>query len=398
MKEQIEERQLRGWKFIERFLEVLKRVREGLPLSAREQHGLRELHAEPYLGLFLLGLFNPLVDSMRGLCRASQLPRVQAEIGHGAVALSRFSEAQHVFDPELLRRSLSDLLAQSAGALGAPCGGFPKEALRIIDSTLWKVVPRMQWATWRHQHVEQRALRLHLKLRVWDEAPAEAKITTGDTCERAALRALLVPGEIYLGDRNYGGADFPLLAEMRAQGCDFLFRLRKNVILHWELTEELEPAAQAAGITQAGLARLGERGQSGPWRVIVLERPGEEPIYLVASACWAKLSAAEVAAFYRQRWKIEHFFRWLKCLLPCRHWLAQSERGVNFQIYLALIAALLLAQSLGTRPNKRMLEALRFFEMGWASAEQTAALILQAERETRRQRELAAQKAAKKKA
>jgi hypothetical protein len=258
MKERIEERQLQGWKFIERFLEVLHRVREGLPRNGREQHGLRALHAEPYLGLFLLGLFNPLINSMRGLCRASVLPRVQAEIGHGVVALSRFSEAQHVFDPELLRRSLSDLLAQSAGALGATCGGFPKEALRIIDSTLWKVVPRMQWATWRHQHVEQRALRLHLKLRVWDEAPAEAKITTGDTCERAALRTLLVPGEIYLGDRNYGGADFPLLAELRAQGCDFLFRLRKNVILHWESTEVLDEVAQTAGLTQAGPGPVGE--------------------------------------------------------------------------------------------------------------------------------------------
>jgi hypothetical protein len=398
MKEPIEERQLQGWKFIERFFGVLKRVRAGVPLSAREQHGLRELHAESYLGLFLFGLFNPIVDSMRGLCRASELPRVQAEISHGAVALSRFSEAQHVFDPELLRRSLSDLLAQSAGALGATCGGIPAEALRIIDSTLWKVVPRMQWATWRHQHCEQRAVRLHLKLRVCDEASAEAQITTGDTCERAALRTMLVPGEIYLGDRNYGGADFPLLEEMRAQGCDFLFRLRKNVILHWESQEVLDEAARAAGITQAGVARLGKAGQNGPWRVIVLERPGEEPVYLVASACWAQLSAAEVAAFYRQRWKIEHFFRWLKCLVPCRHWLAQSERGVNFQIYLALIAALLLAQSLGTRPNKRMLEALRFFQMGWASAEETAALILQAEREARRKRELAAQKAAQKKA
>jgi hypothetical protein len=97
MKERIEERQLQGWRFIERFLEVLNRVRAGLPLSAREQHGLRELHAEPYLGLFLFGLFNPIVDSMRGLCRASELPRVQAEISHGVVALSRFSEAQHVF-------------------------------------------------------------------------------------------------------------------------------------------------------------------------------------------------------------------------------------------------------------------------------------------------------------
>src|SRR5258708_34437476 len=99
MKERIEERQLQGWKFVERFLEVLKRVRAGLPLSAREQHGLRELHAEPYLGLFLFGLFNPIVDSMRGVCRASKLARAQAEINHGAVGTAVSSEARPVFSP-----------------------------------------------------------------------------------------------------------------------------------------------------------------------------------------------------------------------------------------------------------------------------------------------------------
>jgi len=40
---------------------------------------------------------------------------------------------------------------------------------------------------------------------------------------------------------------------------------------------------------------------------------------------------------------VELFFRWLKCILGQRHWLAESPRGVTIQLYLALIAALLLA-------------------------------------------------------
>ena len=396
MKPPIDERRLQGWKFLARFLEVLAKVREGLPLNQRERHGLRRLHAQDYLALFLFALFNPVVDSMRGLCKASKFQRVQAEVGHGPIALSRFSEAQHVFDPELLRRSLSDLLAQSAGALGATCGGFPKEALRIIDSTLWKVVPRMKWADWRHQNIEQRGLRLNLKLRLCDEAPAEALITTGKTCERAALAKMFRPGEIYIGDRYYG-EHYGFLEEMEEQGCDFLLRLRKSAVIEWISEEPLDEAARAAGITKAGMAHLGERKKRGPWRVIVIERPGEEPVYLVASLCWAKMSAAEVATFYRQRWKIEHFFRWLKCLVPCRHWLAESQQGVNFQIYLCLIASLLLTQTLGARPNKRMMEAVRFHQMGFASAEEAADAILDAEKEARRRQELAARKAAEKK-
>lgn len=389
----IEEHKLRGFRLLERFQAVLARVRARLPRTARENHGLRIHQVEEYLSLFLLGMFNPVLGSMRALCQASHLRRVQEQCGSAGISLSRFSEAQEVFDPELLRRCLSDLVAESVGAVGAQSGGFSREALRIVDSTLWKVVPRMQWAQWRHQSIEQRAVRLHLKLRVEDQAPAEARITTGKTCERAAWRATLHAGEIYIGDRNYG-EDFGLLAELVAQGCDFLVRLRHTTVLEWVQEEPLEEAARAAGIVRAGLARLGRRHPQGPWRVIVLERPGQERLLLVASACWAEMSALEVAEFYRQRWKIEQFFRWLKCLVPCRHWLAESEAGVTFQIYVTLVAALLLAQTLGERPNRRMMELLQFFEMGYASEEELIEGLLRAEREARRKRELAAQKAA----
>jgi Transposase DDE domain len=244
-----------------------------------------------------------------------------------------------------------------------------------------------------HQGTEQRAVRLHLKLRVADEAPIDSVLTTGDTCERAAFQELLVPGEIYLGDRNYG-EDYALLERLGEKGCDFLIRARNNAVIRWESEEPLTAADREAGIIKAGLARLGARQPKGPWRVIILARAGEEPVCLIASACWAALRPAEVAGFYRQRWKIEHFFRWLKCLVPCRHWFAESPQGVSFQIYLSLIAALLLAQTLQRRPNLRMLEALQFFQMGWATEEETAALILKAEQEAQRKQELAARKKA----
>jgi len=392
-KPEIDERKLRGFRLLERFQSVLARVREKVPRTARENHGLRVHQAEEYLSLFLLCMFNPVLSSMRALCEASRLGRVQEHCGTRSVSLSRFSEAQEVFDPELMRLCLSDLVEESAGAMGSNRGGFPREAVRIIDSTLWKVVPRMQWAQWRHQSIEQRALRLHLKLRVEDQAPVEALITTGKTCERAAWRATLRAGEIYIGDRNYG-EEYGLLAEIVEKGCDFLVRLRQSSTIQWESEEVLDEKDRDAGIVKAGMARLGRRRSQGPWRIIELERPGQEAVILVASACWAEMSAAEVAEFYRQRWKIEQFFRWLKCLVPCRHWLAESERGVAFQIYVTLVAALLLAQTLGERPNKRMMELLQFFEMGYASEDELVEGILRAERESRRKRELAAQKAA----
>lgn len=250
--ELLDERALGGWQMIKRFRAVLAKVRERVPRTARESHGLRLHQVEEYLSLFLLAMFNPVVGSMRALCQASRLERVQEQCQSAPLSLSRFSEAQQVFDPEVVRLALSDLITQSAGQLGARQGGWPPGVLQIVDSTVWKVVPRMQWAQWRFQNVEQRAVRLHLKLRVEDQAPVEAKVTTGRTCERAAWREMARPGEIYVGDRYYGG-DLRVLTELAALGCDFLVRLRQDTVLHWEREEPLEEQDRAAGIVRAGL-------------------------------------------------------------------------------------------------------------------------------------------------
>jgi IS4 transposase len=54
------------------------------------------------------------------------------------------------------------------------------------------------------------------------------------------------------------------------------------------------------------------------------------------------LEAELVALAYRYRWSVDLFFRWLKSILGCRHWLSESAAGVAIQVYVALIASVLL--------------------------------------------------------
>ncbi len=53
--------------------------------------------------------------------------------------------------------------------------------------------------------------------------------------------------------------------------------------------------------------------------------------------------------------------------------LAESERGVAIQIYLALIAAVLLQLYVGHRPSKRMMELIQFYLLGVATLEELTA-------------------------
>ena len=69
-------------------------------------------------------------------------------------------------------------------------------------------------------------------------------------------------------------------------------------------------------------------------------------------------------------WYTELFFRWFKCILGCRHLVATSLNGVAIQLYLALIASLLISVWVGKKPTKRTLEMLQFYFMGWATEEE----------------------------
>lgn len=97
-----------------------------------------------------------------------------------------------------------------------------------------------------------------------------------------------------------------------------------------------------------------------------------------ASSCSSRrddLDADLVSLIYRHRWQIELFFKWIKCILGCRHWLAESPAGLTIQIYSALIASVLLVLWTGRKPTKRQWEALQLFWMGWASLEELTEIL-----------------------
>ena len=50
---------------------------------------------------------------------------------------------------------------------------------------------------------------------------------------------------------------------------------------------------------------------------------------LVSDGGPERWSGELAAQMYRQHWEVELFFRWIKCTLGCRHWLAESQRGVT---------------------------------------------------------------------
>jgi len=377
-KRELSQGQMSRWRLIEEFERRLEQAAAGAKEPRTFGDRRRKLSQKDYLSLLLFGLFNPVVDSMRGLCAASRLERVQEQICSAPVSLGSFSEAQGVVDAGLLQRVFGELAAEQHGQKAGPSDQRlePYRAqLLVVDGTLWRALPRMAWALWRYQHGREAALRLHLKFNLVEEKPVGALVTSARRCERAVLRTQLQAGEFYVGDRYYG-EDYALFNQLEQAGCYYLLRLRQEaafaVVEQWPLSA----ADQRAEVTFDGLVRLGagKARQEGLVRLVRVQSEKGE-LLLVSNKAREELSAELLALIYRSRWRVELFFKWLKCILGCRHWLAESERGVALQVYCALIAALLLLRHSGRRPGKRAMEMIRFYLLGYATLDELSAAL-----------------------
>lgn len=366
--DQIDERALSRWRLVEDFRKRLKTAAANKGLAATWSNPNRLLQQDDYLSLFLFGLVNPVVQTMRGLCAASRLKRVQEEVCGRPVSLGSFSEAQHLLDPELLREVFASMSREMA-AQGRVTGPGGRRWL-IQDGSLFAALPRMHWALWRRQGRAQAQVRLHLSLDMEQGSPARAGIAPGKTCERKAWRAVWQRGDGFVGDRYYG-EDYGLLNELDEEGLAYVVRLRDEAVLEAEEELPLSQEDREAKVIRSAWVRLGSRSRrrDGRVRVVWIQTP-KEILRLVTNLGPDELSAADVALLYKHRWEVELFFRWLKCILGCRHWLAESPEGAAIELYLALIAALLLQLYTGVRPNRRLMEMIRWYLMGQATLDE----------------------------
>lgn len=362
------ERDLSRWRLIQDFQARLAQAGQTVPLPPTWSDPGRLLEHTDYLSLFLFGLLNPVVRTLNGLCAASQLDRVQQQICSRPVSLGSFSEAQAVLDPALLAAVFTQL-SQDLPGPETPADPQARRWL-IQDSSLFDALPRMYWALWRRQGKVQSQVRLHLSLDLAQNAPARALITPGKVCERAAWRTQWQRGEGYVGDRYYG-EDYQLFGDLDQAGVAFVVRLREEAVINLEEELALNEADQGAKVIRAAWVKLGGKARHRSIRLrVVWVQTDKEALRLVTNLSPAELSPGEVALLYKQRWQIELFFRWVKCILGCRHWLAESPQGVAIEIYLALIAALLLQLYTGQAPNRRMLELIQFYLLGVADLEE----------------------------
>lgn len=357
---------LKHFRVVESFRNLLKAsLNARTEIAASEADPRRTLHAFDYFSLTLFALYNPIVETMRGVCRASNYGKVQERICSGPVSPSMFSEAQNVFTPDLLDEVFASLVHQLAPGPDLPLFASLKAKLTLVDGTLFSTLKRMAWTEKGDR--SRRGAKLHVQYDVAGRMATEFKLTDGKTCERKTLIGMLKPGHFYVGDRYYA-TGYNLMDEilkLKENPSYFVFRLQETAFYKVITTHELTEEARQAGVISDQTVELGATAPTRRLRLVIVENDGHR--FLLATNDYV-LGAADIAVIYRLRWEIEVYFKWFKCNLRIGHFLAESENGVAMQLYCALIMALLLQLAVGRRPKRRDLELIQFYQIGMASS------------------------------
>ena len=123
-----------GLKYFEQLAPLLERLHE--VGCERDKADNRDLHYDQLCLLLLLGLFNPVVDSLRGLQQASELELVQERLQLGRASLGSLSEASRVFDAERLKAIIEELGGQLQPLARDPRLKDIRKTLTLVDGTL----------------------------------------------------------------------------------------------------------------------------------------------------------------------------------------------------------------------------------------------------------------------
>jgi IS4 transposase len=185
------------------------------------------------------------------------------------------------------------------------------------------------------------AIKLHLQLDHQGCLPCWALVTEGDVNDvRVAQRLTFAPGTIVAMDRGY--LDYALYQRWTMTGVWFVTRPRTNML--YEVVDR-RPVPPRGTVLADEVIRLtglhaADRCPVPLRQVTIWDETQQRRLTFLTNLM--PLAASTIAAIYKERWQIELLFKALKQHLKIKTFVGTSENAVQVQIWIALIAMVLL--------------------------------------------------------
>jgi hypothetical protein len=223
--------------------------------------------------------------------------------------------------------------------LHEPFGAELKETVYALDATTIDLcLSLFPWARFRKNKA---AVKLHTLLDLRGSIPSFIEITEGKVHEVNILDLLVLePGSFCVMDRGY--LDFERLHALHRSGAFFVVRSKSNLNSRRLYSR---PVKKKTGLrsdqTIALNIYLSHKQYPDHLRLVrFVDKEGRRYSFLTNNF---SLKAITVADLYKERWKVELFFKWIKQHLRIKAFFGTSENAVKTQVWIAISIYVLVA-------------------------------------------------------
>lgn len=209
-----------------------------------------------------------------------------------------------------------------------------------FDSTIIDLCLNVFW--WAKFRTTKGGIKLHTQYDVRTSIPVFIDLTPGSVNDMNAMDGITYePGSFYVFDRGY--LDFERLFVIEKSNSFFVIRARKNLKF---TKNKSHPVDKNKGIQSDQIGKLSvfysAKGYPSEIRKIQFHDSEQNRIFVFLTNN-LEIPAHEVAALYKNRWKIELFFKWIKQHLKIKSFWGTTENAVKVQVYTAVITYTLVA-------------------------------------------------------
>jgi hypothetical protein len=256
------------------------------------------------------------------------------------VPLSTFADANHS-RPWQIYQDLAMVLIDQARKVVSDQSELERATASIyaLDSTTIDLcLSLFPWAEFRSRKA---AIKLHTLMDLEGSIPTFIYISNGRTHDVNVLDMIpIMAGSIYIMDRGY--LDFQRLYDLHQSGGRFVIRSRKNLQFY---RKSSTPVDRSQGLQCDQLIQL-----TGPKpkkkypeplrRIRLIDAENDQNIILLTNM--KTCSAQTICDYYKSRWQIELFFKWIKQHLRIKAFYGQSVNAVKTQIWTAICTYLII--------------------------------------------------------
>lgn len=216
-----------------------------------------------------------------------------------------------------------------------------QNSVYALDSTIIDLC--LSLFPWAHFVPTKAGVKMHTLLDLRGSIPVNVHVTAANLHDVNMLeRFTFESGSIIVLDRGY--LDFERLYRLQQQAVFFVIRGKRNLRFRRVYSHGVIDPLGLVQCDQTIALTNPSTLESYPAHLRRIKvKDVEKGGYLVFLTNNFLLDAGVIAELYRQRWKIETFFKWIKGHLRIKSFYSYSENAVKTQIWIALSAYLMVA-------------------------------------------------------